>query len=130
MLSWTQQSYENICFYTTFRCYKVLGCYEGDNFYANSEIDSFDPSVIRCIEKYLCEHPEFGYRMGPIKDRNSNTMNQSYMSFGCPKCDALVGNHYVNEAFMDMIYEKDDVYVHRIELEQPITISAKHWVIK
>lgn len=25
MLSWTQQSYENICFYTTFRCYKVLG---------------------------------------------------------------------------------------------------------
>ena len=68
--------------------------------------------------------------MGPIKDRNSNTMNQSYMSFGCPECDALVGNHYVNEAFMDMIYEKDDVYVHRIELEQPITISAKHWVIK
>ena len=24
MLSWTQQSYENICFYTTFRCYEVL----------------------------------------------------------------------------------------------------------
>lgn len=24
MLSWTQQSYENICFYTTFRCYRIL----------------------------------------------------------------------------------------------------------
>lgn len=110
--------------------YFVLGCYEGDNFYANSEIDLFDPSVIRCIEKYICEHPEFGYRMGQIRDRHSNTMNQSYMSFGCPECDALVGDHYVNDAIMDLIYEKDDMYVHRIELEQPITISTKHWVIK
>ena len=24
VLSWTQQSYENICFYTTFRCYRIL----------------------------------------------------------------------------------------------------------
>ncbi|MBQ9138646.1 MAG: site-specific integrase, partial [Alistipes sp.] len=25
VLSWAQQSYENICSYTTFRCYKILG---------------------------------------------------------------------------------------------------------
>lgn len=110
--------------------YFVLGCYDGDTFYTNCEIDSFDPSVVRSVEKYIAIHSKFGYRMGPIKDRYSNTMNKSYMSFGCPECDALVGDHYVNDAFLDLIYEKDDEYVHRIELEQPMTISAKHWVIK
>lgn len=53
--------------------------------------------------------------IGVIKERYSNTMDDSYMSFGCPKCDALYGNHYLHDAIIDTMYEKkgciDDITI-------------------
>ena len=95
-----------------------LSTYEGIH-NAFIEVDNFDPILVSGVKQYLANHPELHYIMGEIKERFSKTMNQSYMSFGCPECDALVGDHYLQEAFWDMEYEPDDEFVHIIELPKP-----------
>ena len=53
--------------------------------------------------------------IGVIKNRYSNTVGDSYMSFGCPKCDAIYGDFYLLEAIIDTMYEKhfyiDDIKI-------------------
>ena len=96
----------------------ALSTYEGI-YNARIEVDIFDPVLVSSVKQYLANHPELHYSMGEIKERFSKTMSQSYMSFGCPECDALVGDHYLQEAFWNMEYEPDDEFVHIIELPKP-----------
>ena len=92
--------------------------------------DEFDPIVISSVKRYLENHPELNYPMGEIKKRYSNTLEKEYISFGCPKCDGLVGDHYYSEHYNDIIYKPDDENVHEIDLDEPrIIIDFKHWVI-
>ena len=53
--------------------------------------------------------------IGVIKNRYSNTVGDSYMSFGCPKCDAIYGYSYLLEAIINTMYEKhfyiDDIKI-------------------
>lgn len=98
----------------------------------NIEIDEFDPVVVTSIKRYLSMHKELKYPMGDIKKRFSNTRGESYISFGCPYCDAIVGDHYFMENKIDYIYEPDDNNVHVIELIKPIEIPAMNnpWIIE
>lgn len=93
-------------------------------------VDEFDPIVISSVKRYLANHPELNYPMGEIKKRYSNTREEEYISFGCPKCDGLVGDYYYNEHYNDIIYESDDENVYEIDLDEPgIVIDFNHWVI-
>lgn len=97
----------------------------------NLEVDEQNPIIYKSVTKYLAMHPELNYQIGEIKNRYSKTREGSYLSFGCPICDAIVGNHYLSNIKFDYIYEKDDEDVHFIELTEPIEIASgtKNWCI-
>ena len=58
-------------------------------------------------------------------------MNDSYMSFGCPHCDAIVGDHYFSDMKMEYMYESDDESVFDIPIYGPgIQYEQKHFIVK
>ncbi len=94
-------------------------------------VDEFDPIVIKSVQKYLLNHPEIRFSTDIIKDRYSNTLKQSYPSFGCPQCDALFGLHHLYDLKVDLEYPKDDENVHEIHLEgDGIKLNYQHWTIQ
>ena len=94
-------------------------------------VNDFDPIVISSVKRFLTNHPELNYPMGEIKERYSKTKDEKYLSFGCPQCDSIVGDFYVREYFLDIMYEKGGENVHIIDLDEPgLVIDFKHWAIK
>lgn len=89
----------------------------------------FGSEIRQLIHKYLDSHPELGFKLGPIKSRFSRTMNQSYLSFGCPKCDAIFGDHYLNELKIDVLYDNDQSHFHRLKLETPFELPVSQWKV-
>lgn len=94
-------------------------------------VDDHNPIIVSSVKKYLSLHTEMNYRIGDIKERHSNSMETSYLSFGCPYCDAIFGDHFLKEIKADYIYEADDDDVHMIELTEPLNISSDtpYWTI-
>lgn len=91
-----------------------------------NELNEFDPVVINGVKRFLSKHPELNYNMGDIKKRYSRTRNEEYISFGCPKCDRMVGDWYLNKIRVDYLYEPDDDNVHVIELVEPMKLEYLH----
>lgn len=106
-----------------------LSTYEG-MYNSQTFIDKFDSDVINSVRKFLSNNSHLGYNLGDIKERHSKTMDSSYISFGCPWCNAIVGEHYQSKNEMDYCYEKDDENVHAIELEHKITLEHKYWIVE
>ena len=100
-----------------------------DGMYDNVYIDKFDPLVVKSVNIFLSKHPELNYIMGDIKERYSKTRDTKYMSFGCPKCDGLLGDFYLSNIVIDYMYEKDDEFVHIVDLNEEIKRDYKHWII-
>ena len=57
-------------------------------------------------------------------------MEQSYMSFGCPKCDGILGDFYLRDLEMCLIYETDEQKMDRIQLKRPFEVTVSEWVVK
>lgn len=94
-------------------------------------VDEFDPIVIKSVQNYLLNHPEIRFSTDIIKDRYSNTLKQSYPSFGCPQCDALFGSDYLEDLKWISKYKKDDEHVHEIHLEgDGIKLNYQYWTIQ
>lgn len=53
---------------------------------------------------------------GEIKQRYSKTKDEKYMSFGCPQCDAICGDWYLDEAIIDTVYD-DKGCINDIKIE-------------
>ncbi|MBR5715639.1 MAG: HNH endonuclease [Bacteroidales bacterium] len=97
---------------------------------AQVAVDEFNPNVQNSVKRYLLNHSKLFYPMGEIKKRFSKTLDKEYLSFGCPYCDALVGDYYYRENNFDHSYDLEDENVHIIDLESPgIEIVFKHWII-
>lgn len=90
-----------------------------------NDLNEFDPVLINGVKRYLSIHPELNYNMGDIKKRYSRTKNEEYDSFGCPECDGMVGDWYLDEIRFDYLYEPDDDNVHVIELEEPMKLKKR-----
>ena len=90
----------------------------------------FGDEFLEVVQKYILEHPEKGYVMGDVKERYSNTQKRSYMSYGCPKCDAIVGDFYLNDLEANLMYETDENRMDRIQLKTPFEIPVNDWVIR
>ena len=90
----------------------------------------FGDEILDLVRQYIVNHPEKGIVMGEVKERYSRTMERSYMSFGCPNCDAIVGNHYLNDLEIDLIYETDEKKMNRIQLKTPFEIPVNDWLVK
>ena len=68
--------------------------------------------------------------MGKIKPRFSKTVGKSYPSFGCAYCDSIFGNHFVQEAMMEMRYYSNSLPKAQIEIQDEIYMPADCWYIK
>lgn len=95
-----------------------------DNFFI------FRPELIQAVKNFLKTEVGQTIRMGEIKKRYSKTVRRSYMSFGCPKCDAIFGDHFYFEAMSEASYG----YIPTIEHEVQISLNSRlnldlrpHW---
>jgi len=68
---------------------------------------AFDPAVINLVRSYQQTDEGKALKIGEIKERNSKTQKRSYMSFGCPECDAIVGNRFLDEVRAEYVYDRD-----------------------
>lgn len=68
-------------------------------------------------------------QMGYIKKRYSKTVSDSYMSFGCPHCDAICGSFFLrHEIMIDRdSYPIRAVHAFTIDLQEPVSYSYPHW---
>ena len=90
----------------------------------------FGDEILGMVKRYVAEHPETKIVMGEVKERYSKTMGESYMSFGCPKCDSIVGDYYLNDLGMDVMYETDENLMHRMQVVTPFEAPVNEWDIK
>lgn len=94
-------------------------------------VDEFNPQVRALVQRWLAgEGRSAGIKVGAIKPRHSRTLETSYLSFGCPHCDALFGDFFVRGAALDALV--DDYAVARFEVEAPaIGLEGRqsHWCL-
>lgn len=89
----------------------------------------FGAEIRDIVMHYIAAHPEKGITMGEIKNRYSKTMGKSYMSFGCPRCDAILGDFYLNEEYIEMRYVTDEELMHRMQLRSPFELIVSDWSV-
>ena len=90
----------------------------------------FNPMVINAIKQYVKAHPESGVKMGEIKPRFSKTVEKVYPSFGCVYCDSIFGNHFIQDATMEIMYSSNNLPKARIEIREDISVPANRWYKK
>lgn len=84
--------------------------------------------IIELAEKFIESRKDLDLKLGQIKERYSNTVSKSYISFGCYKCDSIFGDWYVMEAIMDIMYEpKKLIHQGEIELNERFELNIAHW---
>lgn len=88
----------------------------------------YRPEIIEFAQEFVESRKDLGLKLGKIKDRFSNTVNDSYTSFGCYKCDSIFGDFYVMGSKNDIRYEpKKPSYHKEIELKESIELPIPHW---
>lgn len=90
----------------------------------------FHPEILKKVKEYVKSEKGKHLPMGEIKERYSATVGHPYMSFGCSKCDTLIGDNYIEDAILDIIYDEDN-HVEHIEIEVTSADTMKeefpHW---
>lgn len=109
-------------------CNTEIYDHEKDQMWGNKEL-LFNPEVVSKIKEYAVAQAD-KINLSVIKERYSNTVGKSYMSFGCPKCDAILGDwYYMRDALFASAY--GDGVVDRLELylenDLNITQDLPHW---
>lgn len=84
--------------------------------------------IIELARKFVENRGDLNLKLGEIKKRFSNTVNKSYMSFGCYKCDSIFGDYYVMDAKFDVMYDQNATnFQDEIELKETFEINIPHW---
>ncbi|WNM18044.1 competence protein CoiA family protein [Flavobacterium capsici] len=108
-------------FYST--CKAEIKPHEG--LWDSSSVE-FNPKIVELSKKILDTRKDL--KLSTIKPRYSNTVEKSYVSFGCHKCDSIFGDFFVMEAKMEMIYEPKEIILKgEIELNDEIELGIPHW---
>lgn len=96
---------------TCWRCEKPIKSIVGLNFYNNSEeIASLcfsTDGIPDLILKYTTNKALASFGVGAIKNRYSKTMGGSYLSNGCCHCDAIQGDHFIQDLYFDHYYASE-----------------------
>lgn len=80
--------------------------------------ETFDDDTLLQVYRWHRETgSSAGVRLGEIKIRSGRTMESSYMSFGCPFCDALFGRWFLDHELF--VFAEPDDFTHRFEFERP-----------
>ena len=89
----------------------------------------FGDEMLELVKRYIAEHPEKNIIMGEVKERYSDTRKESYMSFGCPNCDAILGDWFLNDLEINLMYETDESRMNRIKLKTPFEMPVNDWIV-
>jgi len=109
-----------IVFFTTecWKCHREYHIYYLENYYytcCGEEVEDycfeiplrFRPEVVAAVKTFLKTNAGKQLRMGEIKSRYSKTVEDSYISFGCPWCNAIFGEFYYFSEVNNAIYGDD-----------------------
>jgi hypothetical protein len=88
----------------------------------------YRPEIIALAQQFVESRLDLDLKLAQIKERYSHMVKDSYMSFGCYKCDSLFGDWYVMDAKMDVIYDPAKLS-HRgeIKLKETFKFEIPHW---
>ena len=88
----------------------------------------YRPEIIELAEKFIESRKDLNLKLGQIKKRYSKTVEDSYTSFGCYKCDSIFGDWYVMDAKFDVMYETNLLSCQgEIELKESFELNIPHW---
>lgn len=88
----------------------------------------YRPEIIEFAAKFADDRKDLNLNLAQIKERFSHTVGDSYMSFGCYKCDSIFGDFYVMDAKMDAIYDTSLIsHQGEIELKDKYELNIPHW---
>lgn len=65
---------------------------------------SFDTRIVERVRQYADSKGKSYINLATIKNRYSNTIGNSYLSFGCKDCDAFFGDFFVNDVILESYY--------------------------
>ena len=85
------------------------------------------PFIINKIQDYANSVKHL--KLATVKTRYSHTVGDSYMSFGCHKCDSIFGDFYVHEAIIDSWYGDGiiDKFKFKVDFDMKLRQEIPHW---
>ncbi len=87
----------------------------------------YNPQILKAINNFTKTKEGQHIKIGQIKKRYSKTINSSYKSFGCYKCDSLFGDWYLEEEIMEANLYGINTKLN-VKLELPDIIeNEEHW---
>jgi hypothetical protein len=93
-----------------------------------SNSTEYRPEIIELAEKFIGSRKDLNIKLAQIKNRYSKTVDKSYMSFGCFKCDSIFGDFFVMEAKLELMYGPKELTCQReIELKENVVLPIPHW---
>lgn len=94
-----------------------------------SEKLAFTPEIIKKVTEYSQSAEGRHICLSSVKVRYSGTMDKSYMSFGCRKCDSIFGDFYVQQAIIDSWYGDgvEDKITIKLDADINIHEDIPHW---
>jgi hypothetical protein len=88
----------------------------------------YRPEIIELAQRFIASRKDLDLKLGEIKERYSKTVEGSYTSFGCYKCDSIFGDWFVMEAKIDLMYgPKELTHQGEIELRESCELNIPHW---
>lgn len=91
---------------------------------------TFNPYVIRGVQKAMSQQGNTNVHLSIIKERYSHTRNETYISFGCHRCDSLFGDWFIQDSILDLIYDDDESKIIHIDIKDAnIVIPMTYWCL-
>ena len=88
----------------------------------------FYQEIIEKVKMFLKTKEGQKIKLGQIKKRYSNTVESSYKSFGCYKCDAIFGDFYRSTEISEALIYKDELIEFSTEVFlRTIKQKKAHW---
>lgn len=90
---------------------------------------AYRPEIIALAREFIETEQGKNIKLGEIKRRFSKTVQDTYLSFGCYKCDSIFGDWYVMEAEMEAVYGYGQVATieRSVKLGENIELPIPHW---
>lgn len=89
----------------------------------------YRPEIVELAKEFARSEEGKRISLAVIKRRFSKTVQDSYMSFGCHKCDSIFGGWFVMEAELDVAYGHGAIATieRKIVLEDKVELHIPHW---